>query len=201
MEFNEKLQKLRKKKGITQEELAESLFVSRTAISKWESGRGYPNIDSLKGIANFFSVTIDELLSGEELLTLAEEDSRQKRSRTQDLLFGLLDCAVAMLLFLPFFRQEIGGEVRGISLLGLTCSTPYLRIAFSAIVVANVALGIATLFLQACNRVLWVNIKYKLSLLLNCMGALIFIICMHPYAAILLFVFLVMKVFTLAKWQ
>jgi len=40
--FNEKLQQLRKEKGLTQEQLAEELFVSRTAISKWESGRGYP---------------------------------------------------------------------------------------------------------------------------------------------------------------
>jgi len=70
MELNEKLQELRKQKGLTQEELAESLFVSRTAISKWESGRGYPNIDSLKSIAKFFGVTIDELLSGDELLTI-----------------------------------------------------------------------------------------------------------------------------------
>ena len=76
MEFNEKLQVLRKQKGFTQEELAEILFVSRTAISKWESGRGYPNIDSLKSIAKSFGVTVDELLSGDELLTIAEEDGR-----------------------------------------------------------------------------------------------------------------------------
>ena len=76
MEFNEKLQELRKQKGLTQEELAEVLFVSRTAISKWESGRGYPNIDSLKAISKFFGVTIDKLLSGDELLTIAEEDGR-----------------------------------------------------------------------------------------------------------------------------
>ena len=57
MEFNEKLQELRKNKGLTQEDLAEALFVSRTAISKWESGRGYPSIDSLKEIAKYFAGT------------------------------------------------------------------------------------------------------------------------------------------------
>ena len=53
MEFCEKLQELRKNHRLTQEELAEQLYVSRTAISKWESGRGYPSIDSLKAIAMY----------------------------------------------------------------------------------------------------------------------------------------------------
>ena len=56
MEFNEKLQELRKQKNLTQEQLAEQLYVSRTAISKWESGRGYPSIDSLKEISRFFAI-------------------------------------------------------------------------------------------------------------------------------------------------
>ena len=72
MEFHEKLQELRKQKGLTQEELAEVLYVSRAAISKWESGRGYPSIDSLKEISRYFSVTIDDLLSGEKLLSIAK---------------------------------------------------------------------------------------------------------------------------------
>ena len=90
MEFNEKLQQLRKQKEITQEELAEAIYVSRTAISKWESGRGYPSIDSLKALSEFFGITIDELLSGEELLIIAEEDTNQKRNYFRDLVFGLL---------------------------------------------------------------------------------------------------------------
>ena len=45
MEFSEKLQELRKSKSLTQEELAEALFVSRTAVSKWESGRGIRALD------------------------------------------------------------------------------------------------------------------------------------------------------------
>lgn len=54
MEFNEKLQQLRIGKNLTQQQLAEQLYVSRTAISKWESGKGYPNIESLKCISRFF---------------------------------------------------------------------------------------------------------------------------------------------------
>ena len=45
MDFGEKLQELRKSRGLTQAELAEALYVSSTAVSKWESGRGYPSID------------------------------------------------------------------------------------------------------------------------------------------------------------
>jgi transcriptional regulator with XRE-family HTH domain len=72
MEFHEKLQQLRKQNQLTQEQLAEQLYVSRTAVSKWESGKGYPNIESLKCISKLFSVTIDELLSSDELIVLAE---------------------------------------------------------------------------------------------------------------------------------
>ena len=106
MEFHEKLQELRKQKGLTQEELAQVLFVSRTAVSKWESGRGYPSIESLKAISIFFKVTVDELLSNEELLTISEEDNKKKENHFRDLVFGLLDIGVAMLLFLPFFGQN-----------------------------------------------------------------------------------------------
>ena len=111
MEFHEKLQELRKQRGLTQEELAAELFVSRAAISKWESGRGYPSIDSLKAIAGFFGVTVDALLSGNELLTIAEKENKQKAKYYCDLVFGLLDCSIAMLFFLPFFGHRAGGTI------------------------------------------------------------------------------------------
>ena len=107
MEFNEKLQELRKQKGLTQEELAEILFVSRTAVSKWESGRGMPSIESLKAISKFFAVTLDDLLSSEELLVIAEDDHKKKEMHIRDLIYGLLDCSMALLFLLPFFGQKV----------------------------------------------------------------------------------------------
>ena len=200
MEFHEKLQELRKRKGFTQEELAQSLFVSRTAISKWESGRGYPNIDSLKTIAKFFGVTIDELLSSEELLSIAEADSQKKERLTRDLVFGLLDCSVAMFFFIPFFGQKIDGIVQAVSLVSLTEIAVYLKAAYFAVVIAIVALGFLTLVLQNCHQSVWTNHKSKFSLVLNAIGALLFIISQQPYAAAILFIFLAIKAFLLIKW-
>ena len=200
MEFHEKLQELRKRKGFTQEELARELFVSRTAISKWESGRGYPNIDSLKTIAKFFGVTIDELLSGEELLSIAEKDSQKKERLTRDLVFGLLDCSVAMFFFIPFFGQKIDGIVQAVSLASLAGIAVYLKAAYFAVVIAIAALGFLTLVLQNFHQSVWTNHKSKFSVVVNGIGALLFIISQQPYAAAILFIFLAIKAFLLIKW-
>lgn len=199
MELNEKIQELRRKRGMTQEELAQILHVSRTAISKWESGRGYPNIDSLKAIANYFSVTVDELLSGEELLSLAQEDTRRREVRFRDLLFGLLDISAAMLLFLPFFAQKEDTLIRTVSLLMLTEIGLYLKIVYYLFVIGIVATGILTLALQNCQKSFWLQKKNMLSLLLNALCMLLFIISLQPYAAVFLFVFLSIKVLILIK--
>ena len=121
MEFNEKLQELRKSKGLTQEELAEKLFVSRTAISKWESGRGYPSIDSLKEISRYFSVTIDELICPEEILSAAEEEKQALAGRTLAFICNTLDLLTALLLFLPVFGN---GEASPAAVSLLTVSMP-----------------------------------------------------------------------------
>ena len=199
MEFNEKLQELRKHKGLTQEELAELLFVSRTAVSKWESGRGYPNIDSLKAIARFFGVTIDELLSGDELLTIAEKDTEQKENHIRDLVFGLLDISVAVFFFLPLFGQKANGIIQEVSLLSLTEIASYLRIAYFVVAIGIAVFGILTLALQKCQQLFWVRNKNRISLILNAVGVTLFIISTQPYAAILLFVFLVIKGLMLIK--
>ena len=107
MEFHEKLQELRKSRGLTQEELAEALFVSRTAISKWESGRGYPSIDSLKEISSYFSVSIDDLLSGEQLIFIAEKENKSNLNSVCDLLLGFVDLFSLMLIFLPSGQYPI----------------------------------------------------------------------------------------------
>ena len=201
MEFSEKLQELRKQKGLTQDQLAQKLYVSRTAISKWESGRGYPNIESLKEIAKFFSVTVDQLLSGEEVLSIAQEDHKQRTSHLRDLVFGLLDISVAMFFFLPFFGQNVGAELQEVSILALTGISAYLKTAYLATVIATILMGVLTLALQNWQGAFWLRSKSTFSLGLSVLGVLMFIFSRQPYAAALLFIFLVIKGALLLKKQ
>lgn len=176
MEFNEKLKTLRKQKDLTQEDLAKRLFVSRTAVSKWESGRGYPSIDMLKHIAEEFSLSVDELLSGKELLLAAEQDNKKIKSGLFDMVFGLLDVCTAVVLFLP-----------------LTAVSEWLKITYFCLVAVMVLLGVITLALQSITFLFFEKIKSKLSVCVNISAALIFILSRQPYAAAILFMFLIIK--------
>ncbi len=199
MEFHQKLQELRKRQGLTQEELAAALYVSRTAVSKWESGRGYPNIDSLRAIAKHFGVTIDELLSSGEVLTIAEKDQQQKAARFLDQVVGLLDLSAAMFFVLPLFGQRTEGVIQSVALPMLTEIQPYLKTVYFAVLIGMLLLGAVTLALQQVQQVYWVKWKTKISLLLNAAGVFLFIVSSQPYAAAVLFLFLLIKLLMCSK--
>ena len=201
MEFNEKLQELRKQKGLTQEELAEELYVSRTAVSKWESGRGVPNIESLKAISKYFSVSIDKLLSSEEILAIADEDNKQRETHIRDLVFGLLDCSLIMFLFLPFFGQRGDGFIKEVSLMSLTGVALYIKISYMFIVFGIILMGVLTLALQNFEAVFWVKHKSQISIGLSAVGSICFIMTLQPYAALFIFIFLGIKSLMLINWR
>lgn len=95
MTFGEKLKQLRESKDMTQDDLAAKLYVSRTAISKWETNRSYPSIDSLKAIQKEFDVSIDNLISEEDVegsLIARQKDSRK-------LYWAAISCFAIAVLF------------------------------------------------------------------------------------------------------
>ena len=199
MELSEKLQELRRKKGVTQEEVAAAIFVSRTAVSKWESGRGYPNIDSLKNLANYYGVTIDELLSTQELIAAMEEENKQTKKHFRDLVFGLIDISVILLFILPLFALRSGNAVLSVPLLHLSSVKLYVKIIYYFMVCLVVLFGVLTLSLQNFNAVYWQKSKVFVSLILSALLVIVFIITLQPYAAIFSLVLLIIKGLILIK--
>jgi transcriptional regulator with XRE-family HTH domain len=199
LEFNEKLQQLRKKNNLTQEQLAEQLYVSRTAISKWENGKGYPNIESLKSIASLFSVSIDELLSNEELITLAENESRKNIGKIFGLIYGTLDLIVASFMVLPLFTQKEGERFLSVPLIRFSDTSSWI-IALSFVFIILIAVvGVIELLVQLKdNEKLWQRTK-TFSLLLNSLAILYFIASRQLYVSTFLFLFIMVKVVLLIK--
>ena len=198
MEFHEKLQELRKSKGLTQEELAEALFVSRTAISKWESGRGYPSIDSLKEISRFFGVTIDELIRPREMMTAAEDDKKVLVSQYVSIICNALDLLTAVLLFLPVFGN--GTDLpASVSLFSLTGVRPWLKGVFIAVIGLIILNGGCGLVLSRFDRPVWNKHRLVTGMALSVTGVGVFIGARQPYAGIVCFSILVIKTWLMVK--
>ena len=200
VEFHEKLQELRKSRGLTQEELAEALYVSRTAISKWESGRGYPSIESLKAIAGYFSVTIDELLSGEKLLSLAEKENKSNLQSMCDLLFAMVDICAFLLIVLPLYPYTAEGYIYSVNLWTYTETAPINLLIYWIMFVALLGCGTAKLILAKIKPEKNYKIIMDISLVLNIMAVVYLAIAREAYATTLAFLLLVIKGVLLLKW-
>ena len=194
MEFNEKLVQLRKSRNMTQDELAEALYVSRAAVSKWESGRGLPSIDSLKDIAKFFSVSIDELLSGEKLLSLAEKENSSNTRQICDIIFGVADLLSFVLFVLPLYPSTVDGYVYSVSLLSYT-ETSKINIAvywvlFALLVLSGaVKLIFAKLKAEKCSKA-----SAYVSLVISMVTVLFLALTREAYALVVVFLLFVIKV-------
>lgn len=68
MKFSEKIKEIRKMQNLTQEQFAEKIFISRNAVAKWESDRGYPDIQNLITISEVFEISLDDLIKNDKKL-------------------------------------------------------------------------------------------------------------------------------------
>ena len=199
LEFHEKFQELRKRRGLTQEELAEALFVSRTAISKWESGRGYPSIDSLKEISSYFSVSIDDLLSGEQLIFIAEKENKSNLNRVCDLLLGFVDLFSLMLIFLPLYPKPVNGYIYSVNLFGYVDGNAFIIRIYWALFISMTITGIV--------KILMVYFKFEkdkkavtfISVGLSIIAVLFLTMAREPYAITVTFLLLLIKGILLYK--
>lgn len=199
MEFSKKLLELRRSKGLTQEELAEVLFVSRTAISKWESGRGYPNIDSLKEISKFFSVSIDELLSGEKILSIAEKENKANIRKMCDLLLGIVDLLSFVLIILPLYPKTVNGHIYAVNLFTYEELKLVNRVMYWILFLMLMLVGAIKILIIQCKLEKVQNMVTYGSMALSILTVLFLAMVREPYAVAIVFVLLIIKVILLLK--
>ncbi len=107
MEFSEKLKELRSTKGISQAKLADDIHISRSAVAKWENGLGLPNDESLKMLADYFGVTVEELIgnkSNEEILVSKNKTIDQQKKA---LIGFALGCAIGLFILAFIFIEPL----------------------------------------------------------------------------------------------
>ena len=198
MEFNEKLQELRKARSLTQEELAEALFVSRTAISKWESGRGYPNLDSLKEISKFFNLSIDELIGSEEIISAAEDEKKACIDKYVSRICSTLDILPALLLFMPVFGNGTDSP-SSVSLFAITGINAWIVTVFAVLISITILNGICGIIISHFDKPLWNRRSLVMGIALSVLEVAVFILARQPYAGIICLAVLVVKGLLIGK--
>ena len=199
MEFGEKIQKLRNQNKWTQEQLAEKLYVSRTAVSKWESGKGYPNIDSLKDIAKLFNKTIDELLSSEEIIDIAKRENTYNIKRTNNLIYGLLDIISVLFIFLPLYAHRTENFVYSVSLISTNDISNIIKISYIIILSILSLIGIAELIMNFVDNKKIQRIVNVISLIVEIISILFFAISRQTYLTAIIFIILIIKIAIIIK--
>jgi len=198
MEFNEKLQQYRKQGGMTQEQLAERLNISRTAVSKWESGRGFPNIEALKNISRIFQIPIDDLLSGEELIGIAELDGAEGLDRAYSMVFGILDLLMLAFIVLPFYGNDEGDYIRAVNLFRYATLPSIKAIYFGVFILLGLT-GVLEIALQFSESAKARAFARRGSLAFHALAILFFTLTREPYVAFFSILLILSKAFLLLR--
>ena len=196
MDFGEKLKALRTERGLTQEQLAARLYVSRTAVSKWETGGGSPNLDSLQAVARLFDVSVDDLLSTDDLIVLARDERRSTAASGGLLAFGLLDVLAVVFAFIPLYGVDDGSFVRMANLADYGASVDF-GASFAVMAAAVVSLmfvGAVEILLAAAGSRRAARIVALVGFAVQALAVVLFASTMQPYATTLMFALLLAKV-------
>ena len=194
MELSKKIKKIRNDNKLTQEQFAEKMLVSRTAVSKWENGTCYPSIDSLKYMSQTFKISLDKLLSNEEILEIAKIENQSNISKYNSLLFCLLDIIRIVFIFLPLYSYKTNDFIYSVSLFNSNDLNSTLKIIFMLIFIIFLALGIIELIFNYKGNNRFLN---KISIFLDVISIFVLLFIKQPYVIALMFVIFIIKIIML----
>ena len=147
MKFGENLQKLRKEKGISQEQLAEQLGVTRQSVSKWESGNSYPEMDKLIAICNIFHCELDALINKD----ITEEREKKDASSVVKNIFQSITSYIKKTIYVLEHKSikeliKMLAQIFIIVCVILICSIPFMLLKDIVISLFNTGDNVFTMF-------------------------------------------------------
>ena len=121
MEISERLKQARTVSGMTQEQVAQNIMVSRVTLSHWENGKTLPDIASLISLSDLYQISLDELLKGDPKMTeKVKKDAKDLKSNKRLILITAIFCIVVMAVYIASII--VGGEFKDFS----QAATPWL---------------------------------------------------------------------------
>lgn len=118
MKIGDKLKNARIKKSMTQEEVADKLYVSRQSISNWENNKTYPDIGNVLALSDLYEVSLDELLKGSDNFMKHLEESTDIVKSNKKLIFFIVLGLIAMILMV-IFTEFLPEKVFLVAIFGL----------------------------------------------------------------------------------
>ncbi len=149
MALSEKLYELRKKRALSQEQLAEQLGVSRQAISKWESGKAVPETDTLISISKYFDVSLDYLMKEENSISenavSLEVHQTEATNKREKRILGIATCIIGVVLLIAWgivsvFMPSASAQIGPSSMITIDGNGIFLLICLVAIIAGAVLL-------------------------------------------------------------
>ena len=134
MEIHKKLKEARTKSGLTQEQVAEKVMVSRQTISNWENGKSLPDIVSVMNLSDLYQISLDESLKGDQKMRekMKKDATIFKTNKRLIMTTGMIVLAVVVIYLVSFFIGGAFKEFCDAALIwvlmgiGIACATVYL---------------------------------------------------------------------------
>jgi len=116
MTFSEKLKYLRKEKGVSQEELAKVIHVTRQSVSKWETGTAYPDMEKMKILSDFYKISIDDLMDTENGIMGGDQEEDDQEDLDENLIVGGFVIGIGLGVVTGNFLLGTAGGLIGLGL-------------------------------------------------------------------------------------
>ena len=151
------------------------------------------SIDSLKEISSYFSVSIDDLLSGEQLIFIAEKENKSNLNSVCDLLLGFVDLFSLMLIFLPLYPKPANGYIYSVNLFGYVDSNSFILRIYWALFISLTVTGIVKILMAYFKFEKGKKAVTSISVGLSIIAVLFLAMAREPYAITVTFLLLLIK--------